>query len=54
MQNNPYGIDFKSEIKKYKMLCRGKNTQCKNYLEWRTYILRQYRTKHLVIKEKIW
>ncbi|MCX4374898.1 MAG: hypothetical protein OSJ61_01875 [Lachnospiraceae bacterium] len=39
MQNNPYGIDFKSEIKKYKMLCRGKNTQCKNYLEWRTYIL---------------
>lgn len=39
MQNNPYGIDFKSEIKKYKLLCRGKNTQCKNYLEWRTYIL---------------
>ena len=39
MRSNTYGIDFKSEIKKYKMLCRGKNPQCKNYLEWRTYIL---------------
>lgn len=39
MGNNPYGINFKSEIKKYKKLCKGKNPQCKNYLEWRTYIL---------------
>lgn len=39
MRSNPYGIDFKSEIKKYKKLCRGKNPQCKNYLEWRDNIL---------------
>lgn len=39
MQNNPYGIDFKSEKKEYKMLCRGKSKKYKNYLEWRDYIL---------------
>lgn len=39
MQNNPYGIDFKSERKEYKKLCRGKSKKYKNYLEWRDYIL---------------
>ncbi len=39
MKNNPYAMDFKSEIKKYKMLCRNKNLQCRNYLEWKDHIL---------------
>lgn len=39
MENTPYGINFKSEIKKYKKLCRSKNPQCKNYLDWRDGLL---------------
>lgn len=39
MQSNPYGIDFQSEKKEYKMLCRGKSKKYKNYLDWRDYIL---------------
>lgn len=39
MRNNPYGIDFKSEKKDYKKLCKGKSKKYKNYLEWRKNIL---------------
>lgn len=39
MKKGFYGIDYKSEIKKYKKLCRSRNSECRNYLEWRDGIL---------------
>lgn len=35
-----YGINFTSEIKEYKKLCRGKSKKYKNYLQWRDSILK--------------